>query len=62
MSDTPPELLQAILNSPTYRLAEEDVEFLKLDAMRSVRMQLERHKVAVRQRCRIIIRPEIGLR
>ncbi len=45
MSDTPEELLQAMLNSPTYRLAEEDVAFLKLDAMRSVRMQLELHKV-----------------
>jgi len=45
MSDTPEELLQAILDSPTYRLAEEDIEFLKLNAMRSVRMQLELHKV-----------------
>jgi len=33
--------LQAILNSPSYRLAEEDTEFLKLSALRPVRMQLE---------------------
>ncbi|MBC8352115.1 MAG: prepilin peptidase [Planctomycetes bacterium] len=31
----------AILNSPSYRLAEEDTEFLKQDALRPVRLQLE---------------------
>ena len=33
--------LHAILNSPSYRLAEEDTDFLKLDALRPVRLQLE---------------------
>lgn len=32
---------QAILNSPSYRLAEYDIEFLKRDEIRPVRMQLE---------------------
>ncbi len=31
----------AILNSPSYRLAEEDTAFLKQDALRPVRVQLE---------------------
>jgi len=31
----------AILNSPSYRLAEEDTDFLKQDALRPVRVQLE---------------------
>ncbi|MBI2480820.1 MAG: LOG family protein [Planctomycetia bacterium] len=31
----------AILNSPSYRLAEEDTDFLKQDALRPVRLQLE---------------------
>lgn len=33
--------LQAILNSPSYRLAEEDTEFLQRDELRPLRMQLE---------------------
>lgn len=33
--------LQAILNSPSYRLAELDTEFLQRDALRPLRMQLE---------------------
>jgi len=33
--------LHAILNSPSYRLAEEDSDFLKQDALRPVRLQLE---------------------
>jgi len=32
---------QAILNSPSYRLAEYDIDFLKRDEIRPVRMQLE---------------------
>ncbi|GAB4246518.1 MAG: LOG family protein [Acidobacteriota bacterium] len=35
------ERLQAILSSPSYRLVEEDVEFLSRDELRPVRMQLE---------------------
>ena len=35
------EQLQAILNSPSYRLASEDIDFLKRDSLRPVRMQLE---------------------
>ncbi|MCB9923424.1 MAG: LOG family protein [Planctomycetaceae bacterium] len=31
----------AILNSPSYRLAEDDTDFLKQDALRPVRLQLE---------------------
>ena len=38
---TPKENLQAILDSPTYRVAEEDVEFLKLPELRAQRLQLE---------------------
>jgi uncharacterized protein (TIGR00730 family) len=33
--------LQAILNSPSYRLVEEDTEFLQRDELRPLRMQLE---------------------
>ena len=33
--------LQAIINSPSYRLAEEDLEFLGRPELRPVRMQLE---------------------
>jgi len=33
--------LKAILNSPSYRLAEEDTEFLQRDELRPLRMQLE---------------------
>ena len=33
--------LQAILDSPSYRLAEEDTEFLQRDELRPLRMQLE---------------------
>jgi uncharacterized protein (TIGR00730 family) len=38
--DTDP-LLEAILQSPTYRLAYEDDDFLRSDAMRGARLQLE---------------------
>src|ERR1700756_1512571 len=40
---TPDELknLEAILHSPSYRLAEQDTDFLKLTALRPVRLQLE---------------------
>ena len=38
---SPDENLQAILNSPTYRLAELDTDFLQRDELRPVRMQLE---------------------
>lgn len=37
----PAENLQAILNSPTYRLAELDTDFLARPELRPVRMQLE---------------------
>lgn len=33
--------LKAILESPSYRVAHEDIEFLNLSALRPVRMQLE---------------------
>jgi hypothetical protein len=33
--------LQAILNSPTYRLAEADTDFLARPELRPVRLQLE---------------------
>lgn len=39
----------AILNSPSYRLAEEDTDFLKQAALRPVRLQLE------------LLKPEMGL-
>jgi uncharacterized protein (TIGR00730 family) len=39
------ERLEAILSSPSYRLAEEDTELLRHSDMRSVRMQLELQKV-----------------
>ncbi len=39
------ERLDAILGSPSYRLAEEDPDFLKDDELRPVRMQLELLKV-----------------
>ncbi|MDP6717392.1 MAG: prepilin peptidase, partial [Pirellulaceae bacterium] len=38
---SPNENLQAILNSPTYHLAELDTDFLQRDELRPVRMQLE---------------------
>lgn len=38
---TPDENLQAILNSPSYRLAELDTDFLQRNELRPVRMQLE---------------------
>jgi len=38
---TPDENLQAILNSPSYRLAELDTDFLQRSELRPVRMQLE---------------------
>lgn len=37
--------LQAIIDSPSYRLAEEDLELLKTPELRPVRMQLELLKV-----------------
>jgi len=42
---TPEENLRAILESPTYRLAEDDVDFLARPELRPVRMQLELLKV-----------------
>lgn len=45
MKETNEQRVQAILSSPSYRLAEEDVEFLKHSDMRPVRMQLELQKV-----------------
>jgi hypothetical protein len=39
------ERLQKILGSPSYRLAEEDTEFLKHAELRPVRMQLELLKI-----------------
>jgi len=42
---TPEENLRAILGSPTYRLAENDIEFLARPELRPVRMQLELLKV-----------------
>ncbi len=38
---SPEDNLQAILNSPSYRLAELDTDFLQKDELRPVRMQLE---------------------
>jgi uncharacterized protein (TIGR00730 family) len=35
------QLTDAILNSPSYRLAAQDADFLQRDALRPVRMQLE---------------------
>jgi uncharacterized protein (TIGR00730 family) len=35
------EQIQAILNSPSYRLASQDIDFLQQDSLRPVRMQLE---------------------
>ncbi|QEG33863.1 LOG family protein [Bythopirellula goksoeyrii] len=46
--DLPPEVeknRQAILRSPSYRMAEIDVDFLGRAAQRPIRMQLELHKV-----------------
>jgi len=42
---TPEENLRAILESPTYRLAQDDVDFLARPELRPVRMQLELLKV-----------------
>ncbi len=39
------ERLAAIVNAPSYRLAEEDPDFLQDDELRPVRMQLELQKV-----------------
>ena len=39
--------LDAILNSPTYRIAHEDPDLLNSNAMRGVRMLLEITKPAV---------------
>jgi uncharacterized protein (TIGR00730 family) len=41
---TAQQRLDAILNSPAYRLAEEDTEFLQTPEMRPVRVQLELQK------------------
>ena len=41
MTKSPEQRLQAILSSPSYRLVEEDTEFLARDELRPVRMQLE---------------------
>ncbi len=45
MSRTPEENLREILGSSSYRLAEQDVEFLAKPELRPVRMQLELLKV-----------------
>jgi hypothetical protein len=41
VSDDAARNLEAILNSPSYRLAETDTEFLRLPEMRPIRVQLE---------------------
>lgn len=44
MSEQPPDkdkLLEAILSSPSYRRADEDLEFLSRDELRAIRLQLE---------------------
>jgi len=44
MSEQPPDtdkLLEAIINSPSYRRADEDLEFLSRDELRHVRLLLE---------------------
>jgi uncharacterized protein (TIGR00730 family) len=41
MTRSAKENLQAILNSPSYRLAQEDIDFLAREELRPVRMQLE---------------------
>ena len=41
MTLTPEQNLAAILNSPTYKLAELDTDLLQRDELRPVRMQLE---------------------
>jgi hypothetical protein len=41
MSSTPVDPIQAILNSPSYRLAEDDTTFLESDAARASRLSLE---------------------
>jgi hypothetical protein len=45
VSQSNQERLEAILSSPSYRLAEEDTQLLRHSDMRSVRMQLELQKV-----------------
>jgi len=44
------ELLRKIMESPTYRIAEEDVEFLKGDDTRGVRLQLDYLKAELAMR------------
>lgn len=39
-----PPRLQAILDSPSYRLAEDDLDFLESDGARAVRLALEFHR------------------
>jgi uncharacterized protein (TIGR00730 family) len=39
-----PQRLQAILDSPSYREADQDVDFLNLDATRGVRLQIDYFK------------------
>ncbi len=39
-----PQRVQAILDSPNYREADEDVDFLELDATRGVRLQIDYYK------------------
>ncbi len=41
MTESPERRLQAILSSPSYRLVQEDTEFLARNELRPVRMQLE---------------------
>ncbi len=42
---TPDERSKAILSSPSYRLAEEDSDFLESDGARALRLALEFHRV-----------------
>ncbi len=41
MNDDLKQMQQRILHSPSYRLAEEDIELLQTPALRPIRMQLE---------------------
>jgi uncharacterized protein (TIGR00730 family) len=44
MAGTLPKRLQAILDSPSYRLAEDDLDFLESDGARAIRLALEFHR------------------
>ena len=45
MSDAIERNLQAICNSPSYRLAELDIDFLRRPELRPVRLELELLKI-----------------